>query len=194
MATLPSKRSPESPPDGASATLKKSKADQKRESINRAREWAEGRKRKKDGGTDEDPKKHKAEADDDAKGEERDVLENLPSPRSTRSRNSKRGDDSASHTSEITESSVGSRRTSSRRRTMTAKAASASSSTSRKSTRSRKSTIPAVKEQPVELDGKKEEAVDEVKAASPKKATPKKATPKKATPKKSEENAAVQET
>lgn len=175
MATLPSKRSPMSPPDG-SASPKKSKADKKRESISRAQQWAAERKRKQEGGGEDDAKKIKHE-DEIAEGEERDVLENLPSPtKSTRSKRSNRGADDASHASEITESSVGSRR-SSRLRTVTTKAASAASSSSRSKAaprKGRKSEAPPVEETAVvkEQSPEREEELAEIKAPTPKKATP----------------------
>lgn len=132
--------------------------------------WAEERKRKKEGGDEEDVKKHKQ---DDEAGEEMDVLQILPSPtRSTRSRRSNRGGDDASLRSEITESSVGSRR-STRRRTMTVKASTASTTNSRSVTKKGRKSMSANVEEPVVMKeelAKEDEVEDdiiEMKASTP---------------------------
>ena len=167
MASLPSKRSPASSPEGMTSP-KKTKAEKKRESIARAKEWATERKRKKEGPASDDAKKHKAVdegTEDVVAGEESDVLENLPSP--SRSRKSNKSDDIS-----ISESSVGSRR-STRRRTMNAKgatAASASSTRSKAGTRKSRKNDEEVK--PTNVEEKVAEEVED--AAEAKVDTPRK--------------------
>eukprot|EP00578_Thalassiosira_sp_NH16_P009813 CAMPEP_0181113310 /NCGR_PEP_ID=MMETSP1071-20121207/20279_1 /TAXON_ID=35127 /ORGANISM="Thalassiosira sp., Strain NH16" /LENGTH=510 /DNA_ID=CAMNT_0023197339 /DNA_START=86 /DNA_END=1618 /DNA_ORIENTATION=- len=174
---LPKKRSPvvekenleeNQDPHMMSPISKKSKAELRRQSVSRAKEWASDRKRKKNGNIvdeDDDTKKSKPDSSDADEGEEADVVEKLPSittRKSTRRRGTSKAVAAALDTAtelDDDESSISPpTRRSSRRRTMTVKATDAPPPTTRRSRRKK----PEIKIEEPELKPEEEEEEVEV--------------------------------